>query len=313
MSRLPLIVAFAAASTAAATAQARPIFMQYEGVDGSCSASTNQVETFVGGQRAVIWQVPSGSGEIVFRPSPQNADRPMESLSLNFTKVTFTTIPMGASVRIADDVIVDGRIITGGLWARWRKGEGEAVHLDFGKSREIDGQVVVQLKRNGVPVAQNTCTGDIVACWVLTALCPELECSIMCPALCGVPAVGRTDPAGGVAIDLPLGGDTTFALPGGGAATGDEVSVILRPFQPTFLGGVSVAVGDINGLQFNSVRGDFACPADFNASGEVSVQDIFDFLAAFFAADPAADFNASASLSVQDLFDFLAAYFRGCP
>jgi hypothetical protein len=54
------------------------------------------------------------------------------------------------------------------------------------------------------------------------------------------------------------------------------------------------------------------CPADFNHSGVASVQDIFDFLAAYFAGDPRADFNASGVISVQDIFDFLAAYFAGC-
>jgi hypothetical protein len=55
------------------------------------------------------------------------------------------------------------------------------------------------------------------------------------------------------------------------------------------------------------------CRADFNNSGAISVQDIFDFLAAYFAADPRADFNASGAISVQDIFDYLAAYFLGCP
>jgi hypothetical protein len=54
------------------------------------------------------------------------------------------------------------------------------------------------------------------------------------------------------------------------------------------------------------------CPADFNENGVVSVQDIFDFLVAYFAADAAADFNASGAVSVQDIFDYLAAYFAGC-
>ncbi|MCC6323157.1 MAG: hypothetical protein IT438_17165 [Phycisphaerales bacterium] len=54
------------------------------------------------------------------------------------------------------------------------------------------------------------------------------------------------------------------------------------------------------------------CPSDINCSGEVSVQDIFDFLAAYFADDPRADFNATGTISVQDIFDFLAAYFSGC-
>lgn len=54
------------------------------------------------------------------------------------------------------------------------------------------------------------------------------------------------------------------------------------------------------------------CPADFNVSGGVSVQDLFDFLAAYFAGDVAADINESGTLTVQDIFDYLAAYFRGC-
>ena len=55
------------------------------------------------------------------------------------------------------------------------------------------------------------------------------------------------------------------------------------------------------------------CPADFNCSGAVNVQDIFDFLSAWFAADPRADFNGIGGITVQDIFDFLAAWFAGCP
>ncbi|MCC6323062.1 MAG: hypothetical protein IT438_16690 [Phycisphaerales bacterium] len=56
----------------------------------------------------------------------------------------------------------------------------------------------------------------------------------------------------------------------------------------------------------------FACPADFNGSGAVSVQDIFDYLAAYFGDSPAADINNSGAVSVQDIFDYLALYFAGC-
>jgi hypothetical protein len=54
-----------------------------------------------------------------------------------------------------------------------------------------------------------------------------------------------------------------------------------------------------------------ACPCDWNQSGATSVQDIFDFLAAYFGGN--GDFNASGATSVQDIFDFLACYFAGCP
>jgi len=54
------------------------------------------------------------------------------------------------------------------------------------------------------------------------------------------------------------------------------------------------------------------CRADFNCSGSVTVGDIFDFLSAWFASDPAADFNGAGGVTVQDIFDFLGAWFMGC-
>jgi hypothetical protein len=76
---------------------------------------------------------------------------------------------------------------------------------------------------------------------------------------------------------------------------------------------VTWATGDINGDGVVSAA-DLAlyCPADINCSGAVSVQDIFDFLALYFAGAPKADVNGSGSDSVQDIFDFLAVYFAGC-
>ena len=55
-----------------------------------------------------------------------------------------------------------------------------------------------------------------------------------------------------------------------------------------------------------------ACPADFNGVNALEVQDIFDFLSAWFALDPRADFNGLGGISVQDIFDFLGAWFAGC-
>jgi subtilisin-like proprotein convertase family protein len=54
------------------------------------------------------------------------------------------------------------------------------------------------------------------------------------------------------------------------------------------------------------------CKADFNHVGGQTVQDIFDYLVAYFQSQPDADTNGG-GLSVQDLFDFLVSYFAGCP
>jgi hypothetical protein len=53
-----------------------------------------------------------------------------------------------------------------------------------------------------------------------------------------------------------------------------------------------------------------SCPGDWNADGASNIQDIFDFLASWFAQ--AGDFNASGASNVQDIFDFLGAWFAGC-
>jgi hypothetical protein len=54
-----------------------------------------------------------------------------------------------------------------------------------------------------------------------------------------------------------------------------------------------------------------SCRADFNGVDGIGVQDIFDFLNAWFAGSSAADMNGD-GLSVQDIFDFLNAWFAGC-
>jgi hypothetical protein len=54
-----------------------------------------------------------------------------------------------------------------------------------------------------------------------------------------------------------------------------------------------------------------SCRADYDNSGELSVQDIFDFLNAWFVGSPSADVNGG-GLSVQDIFDYLNLWFAGC-
>ncbi|MFN7022671.1 MAG: hypothetical protein ACK4WH_15305, partial [Phycisphaerales bacterium] len=54
------------------------------------------------------------------------------------------------------------------------------------------------------------------------------------------------------------------------------------------------------------------CRGDFNKANGVTVQDIFDFLTAYFTPSNCADTNDSTTVTVQDIFDFLSAYFNGC-
>lgn len=57
----------------------------------------------------------------------------------------------------------------------------------------------------------------------------------------------------------------------------------------------------------------FSCGADYDESGVLAVNDIFDFLFDWFAGNPRADFNHASGVQVQDIFDFLGAWFAGCP
>lgn len=70
-----------------------------------------------------------------------------------------------------------------------------------------------------------------------------------------------------------------------------------------------------------ATTGDFAivevvptptCRADFDNNGSLGVQDIFEFLNAWFAGLPSADFDGMNGPDVQDIFGFLNAWFAGC-
>ena len=54
------------------------------------------------------------------------------------------------------------------------------------------------------------------------------------------------------------------------------------------------------------------CPADFNFSETVDSQDLFDYLAAFFSADPRADLNQDGQVNSADVLDFIVDFFAGC-
>ncbi|MBY0312797.1 MAG: hypothetical protein K2W85_12070 [Phycisphaerales bacterium] len=62
-------------------------------------------------------------------------------------------------------------------------------------------------------------------------------------------------------------------------------------------------------IDFDGTLG--TCPADFNCSADLEVADIFSFLNAWFASDPAANFDGG-PLDVNDIFAFLNAWFNGC-
>jgi len=103
-------------------------------------------------------------------------------------------------------------------------------------------------------------------------------------------------------------------LTDGGRFTGTQTPTLtIFNTVESDLGTFEITITDMCGTETrSSATLGFYCPVDFNHSGSIGVQDIFDFLAAYFAGEFRADFNRSSSVTVQDIFDFLAAYFAGC-
>ncbi len=123
----------------------------------------------------------------------------------------------------------------------------------------------------------------------------------------GISADGHTLVGSGRYVNQQVGWIVSGLPPasGGACCTGTSCTVLVAGQCAGSFGGVGSACGTIG----NPVG---CCPANFNRTGGLSVQDIFDFLGAWFAGDIRADFNASQALTVQDIFDFLGAWFAGC-
>jgi hypothetical protein len=98
--------------------------------------------------------------------------------------------------------------------------------------------------------------------------------------------------------------------------TAAVVTLGIAGVQPSDAGSYTLVVSNTcpsdSTTSLPAALGITTCTPDFNHSGGLSVQDIFDFLNAWFAGNIAADFNHSGALSVQDIFDFLGAWFAGC-
>ncbi|MBY0312244.1 MAG: hypothetical protein K2W85_09250 [Phycisphaerales bacterium] len=93
--------------------------------------------------------------------------------------------------------------------------------------------------------------------------------------------------ANGLALDGEILSNTAGALPSGDG-------------QP---GGLAAFSFTVQGTP---------CGPDFDASGTLTVNDIFAFLNAWFAGQSSADVDGTSGLTVNDVFAFLNAWFAGC-
>lgn len=98
--------------------------------------------------------------------------------------------------------------------------------------------------------------------------------------------------------------------PGSGLAVKDASILGFSP-QLTIVNSRLYFLGD-DGQTGQELRVLDLCPADFNNDGAPTVQDLFDYLGAWFAGADRADTSADGAVTLQDLFDFLGAWFGGC-
>lgn len=69
---------------------------------------------------------------------------------------------------------------------------------------------------------------------------------------------------------------------------------------------------DIAAINLAYLTSCLPCPADFDHSGNVGIQDLLSYLQAWFARDPSAEFDETPGIDVNDLFAFLSAWHAGC-
>ncbi|HVU64550.1 MAG TPA: TIGR03118 family protein [Phycisphaerales bacterium] len=105
----------------------------------------------------------------------------------------------------------------------------------------------------------------------------------------------------------PLGINGLKGIAFGNGSPNQPTSTLFYTASPTF-----GAVGIVGRIDPGAIVIPPICHADFNRDGRIAVQDIFDFLNSWFAADLAADFNHSNTLETQDIFDFLNSWLGGC-
>lgn len=101
------------------------------------------------------------------------------------------------------------------------------------------------------------------------------------------------------------------------AAMSTLVSIHACSPNPVLVGGatrynIRCVVTNACGTATSSTSVYTYCPVDINCASGATVQDVFDFLAAWFGGSNIGNFNGVGGTTVQDIFDFLAAWFAGC-
>ncbi len=123
-----------------------------------------------------------------------------------------------------------------------------------------------------------------------------------------------------------MGGETEVSLTGPGTAykfmAGFPLNKVVFDEEGTLPAGNYTLIGHLRGhgaggmsphgeVAFALVL-DFACPADCDASGALSIDDFLCFQTNFVLGDPLADCDASGALTIDDFICFQTQFVLGC-
>lgn len=100
-------------------------------------------------------------------------------------------------------------------------------------------------------------------------------------------------------------------------AAGTSIELAAQPrSDSTFAGWTGLGTGTglcrFSAAIAGNAVANFRCRAEFDDVPGVGTSDIFAFLNAWFAGDPAADFNGMNMVDVADIFRYLDAWYRAC-
>lgn len=227
-------------------------------------------------------------------------------------------VPITATNRNANTDGTSGPCANGGakdVWYKYRPLVTGEVRITTDNAVEVNGVPGGQTDFDTVLAVVSACGGPLVACDDDGGTSPEVSSDINTvnleadrTYLIRVAAYPYTDAwrqVGTFTLKVIGGGGV---LPVSGACcTGTACVVGLQ--SACGAGSTFAGAGTACGPVGNPTT---CCPANFNGVGGVTVQDVFEFLVAYFGASPSADFNGVGGVTVQDVFDFLVAYFRGC-
>jgi hypothetical protein len=203
------------------------------------------------------------------------------------------------------------------VWYKYRPAVSGPVHITTDNAATVNGTPGGSTDFDTALGVFAACGGQLLDCDDDSGTSPETSSDIAdLPLAAGHTYLIRVSgyPYGDVTrqtgvFTLKIIGGGGIVPPVGACCIPDGCFIAEQPDCPPAPTGTFAGAGTVCGDAGNPIA---CCPANINQVGGVTIQDVFDYLGAYFTGAPLADFNHAGGVTLQDLFDFLVAYFTGC-